>query len=195
MINASSFNKNELLNTYISEFDKNFEIIRNIKSKKIDISNKEWVIKDAEIYVQNNKKIVKDLKFKTNFDYELIQNLFSNMSSLSFLELIEMRENYKKLNYSLTEIDLQLLKLILFPFYFILMFIFSAIIMMNTKTFKSKSLKIIIGLFFSVIIYYVNNFFYILGTSEKINVISSVIIPLVILTMINAFLMRNINAK
>ena len=195
MINASSFNNNELLDTYISEFDKNFEIIRNIKSKKIDISNKEWVIKDAEIYVQNNKKIVKDLKFKTNFDYELIQNLFSNMSSLSFLELIEMRENYKKLNYSLTEIDLQLLKLILFPFYFILMFIFSAIIMMNTKTFKSKSLKIIIGLFFSVIIYYVNNFFYILGTSEKINVISSVIIPLVILTMINAFLMRNINAK
>ena len=176
-------------------FIKNFEIIRNIKSKKIDISNKEWVIKDAEIYVQNNKKIVKDLKFKTNFDYQLIQNLFSNMSSLSFLELIEMRENYKKLNYSLTEIDLQLLKLILFPFYFILMFIFSAIIMMNTKTFKSKSLKIIIGLFFSVIIYYVNNFFYILGTSEKINVISSVIIPLVILTMINAFLMRNINAK
>ena len=117
------------------------------------------------------------------------------MSSLSFLELIEMRVNYKKLNYSLTEIDLQLLKLILFPFYFILMFIFSAIIMMNTKTFKSKSLKIIIGLFLSVIIYYVNNFFYILGTTEKINVISSVIIPLIILTLINTFLMRNINAK
>ena len=95
MINASSFNKNELLNTYISEFDKNFEIIRNIKSKKIDITNKEWVINDAEIYVQNNKNIVKSLKLKTNFDYELIQNLFSNMSSLSLLELIEMRENYK----------------------------------------------------------------------------------------------------
>tara|TARA_B100000161_G_scaffold163832_1_gene116824 strand:- start:240 stop:1124 length:885 start_codon:yes stop_codon:yes gene_type:complete len=195
MINASSFNKNELLNTYISEFDKNFEIIRNIKSKKIDITNKEWMIKDAEIYVQNNKEIVESLRFKTNFDYELIQNLFSNMSSLSFLELIEMRVNYKKLNYSLTEIDLQLLKLILFPFYFILMFTFAAIIMMNTKTFKSKSLKIIMGLFFSVIIYYVNNFFYILGTSEKINVISSVVIPLAILTIINTFFMRNINAK
>ena len=117
------------------------------------------------------------------------------MSSLSVLELIEMRENYKKLNYSLTEINLQLLKLILFPFYFILMFIFSAVIMMNTKTFKSKSLKIIMGLFLSVIIYYINNFFYILGTSEKINVISSIIIPLIILTIINTFLMRNINEK
>ena len=195
MINASSFDNNELLNTYISEFDKNFKIIRNIKSKKINITNKEWVIKDAEIFVQNNKDVVKNLKLKTNFDYELIQNLFSNMSSLSFLELIEMRGNYKKLNYSLTDIDLQILKLISFPIYFVLMFIFSAIIMMNTKTFKNKSLKITIGLFFSVIIYYINNFFYVLGTSEKINVISSVIIPLIILIMINTIFIRNINAK
>ena len=195
MINASSFNNNELLNAYVSEFDKNFNIIRNIKSQKINIKNKEWIIENAEIYYQNNKEIIKSLKLKTNFDYELIQNLFSNMSSLSFIELIEMRNNYKKLNYSLTEIDLQLLKLIFFPFYFILMFIFSAIIMMNTKIFKSKSLKIIIGLFLSVIIYYVNNFFYVLGTSEKLNAISSVMIPLIILTMINYILMRNINAK
>ena len=69
----------------ISEFDKNYEIIRNIRSKKIDISNKEWILKDTEIYVQNNKKIVNELRFNTNFDYEIIQNLFSNMSSLSFL--------------------------------------------------------------------------------------------------------------
>ena len=195
MINASSINKNELSNTYISEFDKNFEIIRNIKSSKIDITNKEWIVKDAEIYVQNNRKIVKSLKLMTNFDYKLIQNLFSNMSSLSFTELIEMRKNYKKLNYSLTEIDLQLFKLISFPFYFILMFIFSAIIMMNTKTFKNKSIKIIIGLFLSVIIYYINNFFFILGTSEKISVLSSIIIPLTILTIINYLFLRNINDK
>jgi len=195
IINASSFNNNELLNAYISEFDKNFEIKRNIKSQKINIENKEWIIENAEIYIQNNREIVKSLKLNTNFDYKLIQNLFSNMSSLSFMELIEMRENYKKLNYSLTEIDLQLFKLILFPFYFILMFIFSAIIMMNTKTFKNKSFKIIIGLFLSVIIYYINNFFYVLGTSEKLNAISSVIIPLVLLTIINFIFMRNINAK
>ena len=195
MINASSFNNNELIDTYISEFDKNFEIIRNIKSKKVDITNKEWIIKDAEIYVQNDKEILKTLKFNTNFDYKLIQNLFSNMSFLSIIELFEMRQNYKKLNYSLTEIDLQLFKLISFPFYFILMFIFSAIIMMNTKTFKSKSLKIIIGLFLSVIIYYLNNFFYILGTSEKISVINSILIPLVILTIINSLFLRNINEK
>ena len=195
IINASSFDNNQLLNAYISEFDKNFQIKRNIKSQKINIENKEWVIENAEIYIQNSKKTVKSLKLRTNFDYDLIQNLFSNMSSLSLLELLEMRKNYKKLNYSLTEIDLQLFKLISFPFYFILMFIFAGIIMMNTKTFKSKSLKIIVGLFLSVIIYYINNFFYVLGTSEKINVTSSILIPLAILTIINSFLMKNVNAK
>ena len=116
------------------------------------------------------------------------------MSSLSLLELLEMRKNYKKLNYSFTEIDLQLFKLISFP-YFILMFIFAGIIMMNTKTFKNKSIKIIIGLFLSVIIYYINNFFFILGTSEKISVLSSIIIPLTVLTIINYLFLRNINDK
>ena len=67
--------------------------------------------------------------------------------------------------------------------------------MMNTKAFKNKSLKVIVGLFLSVIIYYVNNFFYILGTSEKMNVIGSILIPLIILTIINSFLIRNINEK
>ena len=72
MINAGLINQNELLNAYISEFDKNYEIIRNIKSEKIDIKNKEWKIKNAEIYIQNNKEIVRELRFNTNFDYELI---------------------------------------------------------------------------------------------------------------------------
>ena len=195
LINASLINQNELLDAYISEFDKDYEIIRNIISKKIDIKNKEWIIKNAEVYIQNNKEIISELRFNTNFDYELIQNLFSNMSSLSFLELIEMRKNYKKLNYSLTEIDLQLLKLVSFPFYFSLMFLFSGIIMMNTKSFKSKNLKIMIGLFLSVIIYYINNFFLVMGTTERISLILSIIMPLIILILINTFMIYRINEK
>ena len=195
MINAAKINQNELINAYISEFDQDYQIIRNIKSKKIDITKNEWKISKAEIYTQNNKDLKDVLYIKTNFNYEIIQNLFSNMSSLSIFELIEMRENYKKLNYSLTEVDLQLLKLISFPIYFILMVVFSGIIMMNTKSFKSKNLKIIIGLFFSVIIYYLNNFFYVLGNSEKINIVASVFIPLLFFTLINLIFLIKLNEK
>jgi len=195
IISAGLINQNEFEDAYISEFNKDYTNIRNIKGKKIDITNNEWIIKNAEIYIDNNREIINELKYTTNFNYETIQSLFSNMSSLSFLELIEMRKNYQKLNYSLTEIDLQLLKLISFPIYICFMFIISGIIMMNTKSFKNKYLKITIGLFLSVIIYYINNFFFVLGTSEKIGVISSIFGPLLFFALINIILMRNLNAK
>ena len=67
--------------------------------------------------------------------------------------------------------------------------------MMNTKTLKNTYLKITIGLFLSVIIYYINNFFFIMGTSEKINVMSSIFIPLLIFTLINLIFIINLNAK
>ena len=195
MINAAKVSKNELQNAYISEFNNNYEIIRNIKSKKIDITQKEWVIENAEIYVENNKINEENLYLKTNYNYEIIQNLFSNMSSLSIFELFEMRSNYKRLNYSLTEVDLQIIKLISYPVFFVLMVIFSGIIMMNTKNIKSKNLKITIGLFFSVIIYYINNFFYVLGNTEKISILTAVTIPLLFFTLINLILLRNLNVK
>jgi len=75
------------------------------------------------------------------------------------------------------------------------MITFSAIIMLNTKKYKSNSLKIIIGLFFSVVIYYFFNFFYILGNIEKISLILSICVPLLILSMINFFLLYKFNEK
>ena len=54
--------------------------------------------------------------------------------------------------------------------------------MMNTKQFKSKNLKIMVGFFFQLLIYYVNNLFMYLGTSDKkIGIISSVFVPLLFL--------------
>ena len=125
-----------MIDSYISEFNKDFEIIKNIVGKKIDITNKEWKIYNAEIYENNEKKNYSNLRIKTNFDYQIIQNLFSNLSSLSLIELIELRENYKSLNYSIIEIDIQLLKLATFPIYLVLMTIFSSIIMLGTKNLK-----------------------------------------------------------
>ena len=195
MINAAKIDQNYLLDTYISEFNEKFEIIKNIKSKKIDISKNEWLIYNAEIFEQNFKKNEKMLKLNTNFNYNIIQNLFSNLSSLSFLELWDMRNNYKKLNYSLTDIDLQLLKLLSYPIYLVLMTMLSSIIMFNAKKFGNKYAKIILWLFCSVVIYYISNFFYVLGSTEKINLVGSVIIPLLILSLINIYFVRNINAK
>ena len=195
IINSVKIDQNYLVDAYISEFNKNFEIKRNIVSPKIDISDKKWIIYEAKVFDRNTKQKFEIIEMTTNFDYLVIQNLFSNLSSLSILELLELRKNYKSLNYSLIEIDIQLLKLISFPIYLMLMTIFSSVIMMSTKELKSSIIKISIGLFFSVIIYYLFNFFNVLGKTEKINIFISVLLPIILLTIVNSLMIRRFNEK
>ncbi len=195
IINSVKIDQNYLIDAYISEFNKDFEIKRNIVSPKIDISDKNWIIYEAKIFDKNTKQKLEILNMSTNFDYLIIQNLFSNLSSLSILELFELRKNYKSLNYSLIEIDIQLLKLISFPIYLTLMTIFSSIIMVSTKEIKSSIIKISIGLFFSVVIYYLFNFFNVLGKTEKINLFISVLLPIIFLVALNSLMIRKFNEK
>ena len=195
IINASKIENNFLLNVFITEFDKNFNVKRNIKSEKVDIIKKEWIIFNPRVYQNNEQYDFENLKINTSFDYEKIQNLFSNLSSLSLMKLIELRKNYKQLNYSTTEVDIQILKIITYPIYFVMMTILSAIIMFNTKKYKSTTLKICLGLFFSVIIYYLFNFFYTLGNIERISLILSVCMPLLTLSIINCLLIFGLNEK
>tara|TARA_A100001015_G_scaffold302863_1_gene391628 strand:+ start:868 stop:1944 length:1077 start_codon:yes stop_codon:yes gene_type:complete len=196
IINASKIDKNLLLKVFITEFDEEFNVIRNIQTQKIDIKNKLWKIYNANIY-DNNGAVEKreKLYFESNFDYKKIQSLFSNLSSLSLLELFELRKNYKSLSYSTTEVDVQIQKIVSFPLYFTLMTILAAILMFNTKKFKNTTFKLAIGLFMSVIIYYMNNFFMILGNTEKIPVFTSIWIPLFILLLFNSIATIKINEK
>ena len=195
IINAVKIEQNQLVNSYISVFNEDFEIEKNIVSSKIDVTNNEWLIYNTEVFEDNKKQKIEEYILKTNFNYQIIQNLFSNLSSLSFLELLELRKNYKSLNYSLVEIDIQIIKIVTFPIYLVLMTIFSGIIMLNTKQFKSSIVKISIGLFFSVIIYYFFNFFKVLGETERINLIISIVAPLVLLALVNTIMIRRFNDK
>ena len=76
-----------------------------------------------------------------------------------------------------------------------LMTVISSIIMFNTKRFKSNTFKIVIGLFFSVVIYYISNFFNVLGVTEKIPLILAVILPMIILSIISFLMLIKINEK
>ena len=193
--NASSIEGNYLTSSFITEFNEDFKVIRNIKSDKIDISKNNWEILDAKVYNENNYENLPLLNLKTNFDVNRVQTLYSNLSSLSFLELKELRNNYIKLNYSTTDVDLFILKLISYPLYLFLIALFSSLIMFNIKQIKGSTFKILVGLFFSVIIYYLNNFSYVLGSIEKISLIFSIFLPLLILATINSLMLYRINEK
>ena len=195
IINSSEIKDNFLINNFITEFDKNYEVIRNLQSKKINIKEKRWLIYDAKIYKNNNYEIKDILEIKTNFDYKRIKTLYSNLSSLSILQLFELKNNYKKLNYSLTEVNLQILKILAYPIYLVLITILSALIMFKIKRLDTATLKISLGLFVSVIIYYINNFFLVMGSTERIPLLFAIFVPLLILGIINTYMVNRINEK
>jgi lipopolysaccharide export system permease protein len=195
IINASKIEPDFLINTFISIFDENFQIIKNIQSDKINIKDNEWIVYDATIFVKNLSTKQESLKINSNFNYERIQSLFSYLSSLSILELIELKKNYRLLGYSTVEVDVQINKLISYPFYLTIMTIFASIIMFSSKDLKNTSIKISIGLFSSVVIYYINNFFYVLGNTERISDTVSVWAPLFIIGVINLIMLKKINEK
>jgi lipopolysaccharide export system permease protein len=195
IINANKVYNQYLLDVSITQFDKDFEILRILQSKKVDISGFEWKVFQP-IILQNNIEIKKDiLLFKSNFDLKKINSLFSNLSSLSILELINLRKSYKSLNYSIIEIDSHLYRTLSYPFYLTLITIFSAIIMFNIGYQKNSFFKITLGILFSVVIYYVNYFINILGVNQKIPLFLSILLPLIILTIINFTSIIKINEK
>jgi len=193
--NSSLIKDNFLIDNFITEFDKNYKVIRNIQSKKIDVSKKQWLISNVKIYNNNNYEIKEFLKINTNFDYKRIRTLYSNLSSLSIFQLIELKNNYKKLNYSLTEVNIQILKIVTFPLYLVLITILSALIMFKIKRLDATIIKISFGLFISVIIYYINNFFLVMGNTERIPLTFAVFAPLIIFGLFNALMVYKINEK
>tara|TARA_B110000261_G_scaffold137403_1_gene155811 strand:- start:212 stop:913 length:702 start_codon:yes stop_codon:yes gene_type:complete len=195
LINANKVNDNFLLDVSITKFDKDFNILETLKSKKVDISSKNWKILNPTLFKNGSQNIFEELIIESNFDLQKINNLFSNLSSLTMLDLITLRTSYISLNYSVTDINSHLLKIISYPIYLTLITIFSAIIMYNIGYQKNTFFKITLGIFLSVIIYYINNFLIILGTNEKIPLILSIFLPLIILSIINFISIIKLNEK
>ena len=196
IIKSNNINDNLLINVLINEFDLNFNLKRTLQSKKVDISNKEWKLYNPIITYKNiSTKENQEIKFKTNFDNEKIKNLFSNFSTLDLFELFILKKDYENLGYSSDEIKIHIFKIFLSPYFFALMTILSSILMINIKKNKSIYFNVILGIFTSVMIYYLNFVFISLGNTGRIPPSIAVFLPMVFITIFSAIGLVRINEK
>ena len=154
------------------------------------------VNKNAQISnLKGQLKILKILILKQILNYNDVNSLFSNLSSLNIFELNDLRKKYEDINYSSTEVNSAIQKLLSFPFYLTIMTILAATIMLNIKHNKSKIFHLIFGILISVIIYYLSFFFEELGKNEQIPIGISIWIPLIIIMLISTISLIRINEK
>ena len=196
IINAEKIENDLLINVEIIQFDKNFIFDQSIIAEKINIRNYNWEINNATISQNNfNQSTNEDLIFESNFNSKKINNLFSDMSSLSFFKLQDMKNNYKNLGYSTDEVDVHIQKIFAYPFYLIIMALFSAIIMMNIKHNRPKLFSLIFGIILSVVIYYINYFSAVLGQNLSLPSYVSVWTPILLIFLSCAIGLVRINEK
>ena len=86
------------------------------------------------------------MNFLSNFNYEEISNLFSNLSSLTIWNLFELKNNYVSINYSTTEIDYHFQRIIAYPFLITIITILSAILMLNLNFQKPEKIPLLVSI-------------------------------------------------
>ena len=145
--------------------------------------------------IDNTSKKYDQFNLKSNFDLERINNLFSDLSSLTFLELLKLEKDYKSIGYSIDEINIQKHKFYSLPFLLSIMTIIATIIMVYNKFNKNILLNLFIGIFFSVLVYYLGNFSNLLGENGRLPLILSVWFPVIILVIISTIGIVRLNEK
>ncbi len=195
IINANLIEGNILKEVVITQFDNNFVPKKYIYGEIVNIEKNDWVIDKAIIIEKNNRTIKDDYLFRSSFTSEKIYTLFSNLTSLAIWELFSLRNEYISVGYSVKEINLHLQKIYSFPVYLTILTIFASVLMLNVPFNKPKFFYLIIGIFASVLIFYINHFSSLLGENNKLPVTISVWLPHVIVSILTGIGMVRINEK
>ena len=195
IINANLIEGDILKDVVITQFDNSFSPQKYIYGEVVNIKNNDWVIKKA-IIISNNKRLIKDnFLFQSNFNSEKINTLFSNLTSLTIWELFDLKKEYNSVGYSVKEINLHLQKIYSFPIYLTILTIFASVLMLNVPFNKPKFFYLLLGIFVSVLIFYINHFSSLLGENNKLPIKISVWLPHVIVSILTGIGMVRINEK
>ena len=196
IIKAKQFKDDYIYDVVINEFDNNFKLKKIIKTNKIDIQSNEWIIFDAEVTsdtltIKNTSEII----FTSNFDSSKIKNIFSNIYSYDLFRILSLKKDFNNLGYATEELVIHLYKLLSTPLFYGLLSVLASIIMLNFPKNNSIIYQLILGIFFSVVIYYVIFIFNSLGVNGKIPKYFAIAFPQIIITLISMIGLLNINDK
>ena len=196
IIHSEKINSYTLENLFITVYDSDFQNKKNIIAKKAVITEKNWKINDGLVLDDFGKKeSFSSINFKTNFDYERINNLFSNLESLNILELYNQRKDFMNVGLTVSDIDIKINQIFSVPISLIIFTILSSILMLNIRHKNSKTFVLISGILLSVIIYYIYYFFGLLGSNNKLPILVAIWMPNLILFLSCLIGIVNINEK
>jgi len=199
IISAAKPDGKNLIDVTIFHLDENFNLFEKIMSKKVDITNNNWVLSDVTVFKQKNGLFEAEefvnYKIKSIYDYERVNSLFKNFDTMSFIDLLF---NYKDLNdsgYNKNFLNQSLHSLLSIPFFLFMMTAIASILTMNTLK-KSDNFRFItLGLVITVFIFYLKDLSLALGQTDRIPLILAIWAPVMALSLFTFIGVLQINEK
>ena len=112
---------------------------------KLILKKSNGFLKNASFSSGSSKtKKSENVIFDSNFDADQINKLFSDLTSLNFIELNKLKSEYENLGYSVTNLNIHFHKLASYPVNLTIMTIFGCVIMLNIKRNNSKIFHLIL---------------------------------------------------
>ena len=196
LINAQKIENNFLKNVSITKYDLDFNFKSHIQANEVDVSKYLWRIDKAKVSKKDKISYEdQNITILTNFNFEKINNLYSDLKSLTIWELYGLRDDYTSLGYSTVEISAHLQKIFSSPILATLLALLGGIFMFGLKNNSNKYFIIVFGILASVIVYYINYFFYTIGVNERMPLIPSIWLPQLIMFIILSFSLVTVNEK
>ena len=197
IINAEKLNKKILENISIYIFDKNNKFIKRLEAKSAVIIDNPWQMKNVYVYdiIENNNTFFSNYEFQSDYTLEKINSLYRNLNTISFLNLTL---NYTKLNekgYSKKLLDEKINKFISLPIFLFLMVVLASIFTIGSLKHNPNFYYVLISILTCVALYYFKDLSIPLGKTEKISLILSVWMPVLVISLFCSIGVIQINEK
>ena len=184
IVRSSNLHNENLIKVTIYEFDKENNFVKRIEAKSANISSFNWILKDVTIidadgnYLSSN---ISRLDYISMYDIQKIKSLYSNLDTISFWNLKNEIQLLEARGYSTREMEAKFQRSFAFPFFLLSMVLLSGVFTLG-MTFKENNWSyVFIAIITSVLIFYFNDFSAALGKTEKLPILISVWMPIVII--------------
>ena len=186
-------------NLIIYNFDENYTLKEKIFSPRANIEKNEWLLNEVLLFKISEQEIKKleleNMTIESKYTIEKIINLFKNLDTISFVDLIT---NYNQLldkGYNKIFLNQSLHAMLSMPFFLFIMTALACILIMNTLKKANKTKIIIFGIFSCVIIYYLKDLSIALGQTNRIPITLAYWIPIIIIGLFSFVGILQINEK
>ncbi len=199
IINADRLENNNLINVSINIISNKNVIKERIESEKANISLNTWKIEKPRIFSfddEGNMTLEKreNIEYLSFYNVNKLNNLFKNLDTISFVELITKNKDLVMRGYEKTTISEKINSFFALPFFLALMTILAAIFTINSRSSNNIN-YLMIAVLTCAVIYYMKDLSVALGKSDRISPEISVWIPIIIISLINSIGLLQINEK